>query len=282
MAVRDRAGSRVRPGRSRQSGGCVRGGVAAPVSGQRAWHRRARRSLQPTCSTTSSPRPGRSIATGVSIKQAGRSPASCSSGRSQASSSARSFGSSFCPANAHLQPWSRPCSSRSGCGLWSAAATHTRPARQPTPLPSAALGVLAAAVGCVGGIYGIGGGSILAPVLVGSGRSPTEVAPATLASTFVTSIAGVVTFVILSSQKQGAVSPDWGSRPRAGCRRTPRWIHRSAPAAPSSGSPHSTTARPARPRDRHSLRLAGSGIARRSLQSTGCRPAQPRCRRGAR
>lgn len=82
--------------------------------------------------------------------------------------------------------------------------------RPPTRLPSAALGVLAAAVGCVGGIYGIGGGSILAPLLVGSGRSPTEVAPATLASTFVTSMAGVVTFVILSSQKQGAVAPDWG------------------------------------------------------------------------
>ena len=39
---------------------------------------------------------------------------------------------------------------------------------------------LALAVGCVGGIYGIGGGSILAPVLIGSGRSPSEVAPATL------------------------------------------------------------------------------------------------------
>jgi uncharacterized membrane protein YfcA len=72
------------------------------------------------------------------------------------------------------------------------------------------LGVLAAAVGCVGGIYGIGGGSILAPILIGSGRSPTEVAPATLASTFVTSIAGVVTFVILSMESQASVSPDWG------------------------------------------------------------------------
>jgi uncharacterized protein len=37
--------------------------------------------------------------------------------------------------------------------------------------------VLAAVVGCVGGIYGIGGGSILAPVLIGSGRTPPEVAP---------------------------------------------------------------------------------------------------------
>ncbi len=81
--------------------------------------------------------------------------------------------------------------------------------RWPARLPATALGILAAAVGCVGGIYGIGGGSILAPIIVGSGRSPTEVAPATLASTFVTSFAGVVTFVILSCQKQGAVGPDW-------------------------------------------------------------------------
>ncbi len=72
------------------------------------------------------------------------------------------------------------------------------------------LAVIAAAIGCVGGIYGIGGGSILAPILVGSGRSAVEVAPATLASTFVTSIAGVVTFVILSMEHQGPVGPDWG------------------------------------------------------------------------
>jgi uncharacterized membrane protein YfcA len=55
------------------------------------------------------------------------------------------------------------------------------------------LTLLAAAVGCVGGIYGIGGGSILAPVLIGAGQRPEEVAPAALASTFVTSVAGVVT-----------------------------------------------------------------------------------------
>ena len=77
-------------------------------------------------------------------------------------------------------------------------------------LSNRVLALIAAAVGCVGGIYGIGGGSILAPILVGSGRSPVEVAPATLASTFVTSIAGVVTFVILSMEHQGPVAPDWG------------------------------------------------------------------------
>ena len=68
---------------------------------------------------------------------------------------------------------------------------------------------LAAVVGCVGGIYGIGGGAFLAPVLIGSGRKPSEVAPATLASTLVTSVAGVMTFVLLSIHAPGAVSPEW-------------------------------------------------------------------------
>jgi len=80
----------------------------------------------------------------------------------------------------------------------------------PRPLNPLMLSVLAAGVGCVGGIYGVGGGSILAPILVGSGRSPTEVAPATLASTFITSLAGVITFVILSIQRSESVAPDWG------------------------------------------------------------------------
>jgi uncharacterized protein len=71
------------------------------------------------------------------------------------------------------------------------------------------LGVIAAAVGCAGGIYGIGGGSILAPLLIRSGRPASEVAPATLASTFVTSIAGVATFLVLSTQRRGSVAPEW-------------------------------------------------------------------------
>jgi uncharacterized protein len=64
-------------------------------------------------------------------------------------------------------------------------------------------------VGCVGGIYGIGGGSILAPILIGSGRKPTEVAPGALAATFVTSVAGVLAFTILSLHQHTSVAPDW-------------------------------------------------------------------------
>jgi uncharacterized membrane protein YfcA len=77
-------------------------------------------------------------------------------------------------------------------------------------LSGPALAIVAALVGCVGGIYGIGGGAILAPILIGSGRSPAKVAPATLASTFVTSVAGVLTFLVLATHHHGSVAPDWG------------------------------------------------------------------------
>jgi len=76
-------------------------------------------------------------------------------------------------------------------------------------LPSALLVAISAVVGCIGGIYGIGGGSILAPILIGSGRKPAEVAPAALMSTFVTSVAGVITFTILSIGQHSNVAPSW-------------------------------------------------------------------------
>jgi uncharacterized protein len=75
-------------------------------------------------------------------------------------------------------------------------------------IPAPVLLFSGAAVGCAGGIYGIGGGSILAPILIGTGRQPSE-APAALASTFVTSVAGVITFTILSGQEPGSVAPNW-------------------------------------------------------------------------
>jgi hypothetical protein len=50
---------------------------------------------------------------------------------------------------------------------------------------------------------------ILAPILIGTGRSPREVAPAALASTFVTSVLGVITFLVLSVHHHGSVAPDW-------------------------------------------------------------------------
>jgi uncharacterized membrane protein YfcA len=97
-------------------------------------------------------------------------------------------------------------------GSWLALTRPSRPGEPDRParlIPVPALVVLAAAVGCIGGIYGIGGGSILAPILIASGRRPAEVAPAALAATFVTSVAGVITFMILSIDQHGSVAPDW-------------------------------------------------------------------------
>ena len=97
-------------------------------------------------------------------------------------------------------------------GIW---LVLSRPARPDTPhrpatqIPVPALVILAVAVGCTGGIYGLGGGALLAPVLIGSGRKPSEVAPAALASTFVTSAGGVITFTILSLYQHIPVAPDW-------------------------------------------------------------------------
>jgi uncharacterized protein len=68
---------------------------------------------------------------------------------------------------------------------------------------------MALAVGVVGGIYGIGGGSILGPILVGSGMTVVTVAPAALASTFVTSIVGVATYAALASTTTGSIAPEW-------------------------------------------------------------------------
>ena len=98
-------------------------------------------------------------------------------------------------------------------GVWLVLTRPSRPgdeaARPVRLIPAPVLVMLAAVVGCVGGIYGIGGGSILAPILIGSGRRASEVAPAALASTFVTSVAGVITFTILSLHQHGSVAPNW-------------------------------------------------------------------------
>ena len=94
-------------------------------------------------------------------------------------------------------------------GAWLLVAHGSRASMRWTLTPSL-LALIAAVVGCVGGIYGIGGGAILAPLLIGAGRAPAEVAPATLAATFVTSVAGVATFLVRSTQHHGSVAPDWG------------------------------------------------------------------------
>jgi len=72
---------------------------------------------------------------------------------------------------------------------------------------------LALAVGLVGGIYGIGGGAIIAPFVVGILGMPVYVvAGAALTGTLITSVAGVASFEFLAlTSLAGAapVRPDW-------------------------------------------------------------------------
>ncbi|MEU3601613.1 sulfite exporter TauE/SafE family protein [Streptomyces sp. NPDC006798] len=96
-------------------------------------------------------------------------------------------------------------------GLWLCARTlrTTRPA-PPTAEPSPrVLTALALAVGTVGGVYGIGGGSLLGPILAGRGLPVARVAPAALATTFTTSIVGATTYTLLSLIGTGDIAPDW-------------------------------------------------------------------------
>jgi uncharacterized protein len=96
-------------------------------------------------------------------------------------------------------------------GLWLVLASQRLPPNRPTPGRRGRYGIwaLSLVVGTIGGIYGIGGGSILAPILLALGYSAYEVAPATLAATFLTSIGGIVTYQVLQATHGGAISPDW-------------------------------------------------------------------------
>ncbi len=66
-------------------------------------------------------------------------------------------------------------------------------------------------VGVVGGIYGIGGGSIIAPFFVTFFGLPVyTVAGAALMGTFVTSVAGVVFYQMIAMRYPGmSIAPDW-------------------------------------------------------------------------
>lgn len=95
-------------------------------------------------------------------------------------------------------------------GLWLWRRTvRPAPARAPRPPSPRATRMLALGVGVAGGVYGIGGGSLLGPILVGRGTPVATVAPAALVSTFVTSVVGAATYVLLSLAETGDVAPDW-------------------------------------------------------------------------
>jgi uncharacterized membrane protein YfcA len=93
-----------------------------------------------------------------------------------------------------------------------------QPGPSDRPLNTALITPIAAGVGVVGGVYGIGGGSFLVPVLILGGYTAYSVAPAALLSTLAASIVGVITFVILgvTADRSPEITPAWGIGTAAG------------------------------------------------------------------
>jgi len=86
---------------------------------------------------------------------------------------------------------------------------RNRGQRRDRPPRQGVVTALGFAVGTVGGVYGIGGGSLLGPMLVAGGMAVTVVAPAALATTFVTSVVGVAAYGVLALTVPGPIGPDW-------------------------------------------------------------------------
>ncbi|MFJ6079876.1 sulfite exporter TauE/SafE family protein [Streptomyces sp. NPDC092369] len=97
-------------------------------------------------------------------------------------------------------------------GLWLCLRALVPARDQPSPvgeLSPRKLTGLALVVGVVSGIYGIGGGSLLGPILAGRGLRVARVAPAALAATFATSLVGAAAYALLSLVTSGDVAPEW-------------------------------------------------------------------------
>ncbi|MEV1321499.1 sulfite exporter TauE/SafE family protein [Micromonospora arborensis] len=94
-------------------------------------------------------------------------------------------------------------------GLWLCARALRPGTPDRPPLSQSTILGLSIVTGTVGGIYGIGGGSILGPILAGRGTPMTQIAPAALASTFLTSIVGAGTYGILALTTTGDIAPHW-------------------------------------------------------------------------
>ncbi|WP_027187087.1 sulfite exporter TauE/SafE family protein [Desulfovibrio cuneatus] len=77
--------------------------------------------------------------------------------------------------------------------------------------PMVSLFALSLVIGLVGGCYGIGGGAIMAPILVSWYRLPVHtLGGATLLGTFLTSVAGIAFYSFIAPFFPGqSVAPDW-------------------------------------------------------------------------
>jgi len=77
--------------------------------------------------------------------------------------------------------------------------------------PTMGIFMLSFIIGIIGGIYGIGGGAIIAPFFVAWFRLPIHtISGATLMGTFLTSVAGVLFYMLIAPFfPQQSVAPDW-------------------------------------------------------------------------
>jgi uncharacterized membrane protein YfcA len=77
--------------------------------------------------------------------------------------------------------------------------------------PTMGIFILSFIVGIIGGTYGIGGGAIIAPFFVAWFRLPVHtIAGATLMGTFLTSVAGVLFYMMIAPFfPEQSVAPDW-------------------------------------------------------------------------
>lgn len=75
------------------------------------------------------------------------------------------------------------------------------------------IGGISLVVGVIGGIYGIGGGAIMAPLLVAMFRLPVHtIAGAALLGTFISSVTGVAFYTLIAPFYAGSglvITPDW-------------------------------------------------------------------------
>lgn len=157
-------------------------------------------------------------------------------------------------------------------GLWLAL---TRPpgavaaARPAWVIPPTALILLATAVGCVGGIYGIGGGSILAPVLIGTGRPAAEVAPGCPGVHVRHLRGGRRDLHDLVPSPARLRSPRLADRHRARRRRAGRRLHRRPDPVPAARCDDPPLGRRPRRRHRRSLSVVGRPALRQMRLSAG-------------
>jgi uncharacterized membrane protein YfcA len=90
------------------------------------------------------------------------------------------------------------------------ASGRNRPVAREGRRPGPAVTGCGFGAGLVGGVYAIGGGSLLGPLLAYMGFSLYAIAPAALTSTFVTSVVGVLAYQALELAKgDGAIAPEW-------------------------------------------------------------------------